>query len=88
MEHKNAWLAYDEPQLAELEKLAANYIEFISANKTERECVATAIEQAREAGYISLDEASNSLRATRSTPSCTAKPSSWRTSAAVPCRTA
>ena len=51
MEHKNAWLAYDEPQLAELEKLATNYIDFISANKTERECVATAIEQAREAGY-------------------------------------
>ena len=45
MEHKNAWLAYDEPQLAELEKLATNYIDFISANKTERECVATAIEQ-------------------------------------------
>lgn len=57
MEHKNAWLAYDEPQLAELEKLATNYIDFISANKTERECVATAIEQAREAGYVSLDEA-------------------------------
>ena len=57
MEHKNAWLAYDEPQLAELEKLATDYIDFISANKTERECVATAIEQAREAGYVSLDEA-------------------------------
>ena len=57
LEHKNAWLAYDEPQLAELEKLATNYIDFISANKTERECVATAIEQAREAGYVSLDEA-------------------------------
>ena len=36
MEHKNAWLAYDEPQLAELEKLATNYIEFISANKTDK----------------------------------------------------
>ena len=57
MEHKNAWLEYDEPQLAELEKLATDYIDFISANKTERECVATAIEQAREAGYVSLDEA-------------------------------
>ena len=57
MEHKNAWLAYNEPQLAELEKLATDYIDFISANKTERECVATAIEQARKAGYVSLDEA-------------------------------
>ena len=57
MNKKNAWEAYDEAALAELESLSADYIDFISANKTERECVATAIAQAREAGYISLDEA-------------------------------
>ena len=57
MEHKNAWLAYDEPQLAELEKLATNYIEFISANKTERECVTETVAAAKAAGYIDLNDA-------------------------------
>ena len=56
MERKNAWLAYDEPQLAELEKLATNYIDFISANKTERECVKLAVKMAEEAGYRDLKE--------------------------------
>lgn len=57
MEHKNAWLSYDEAQLAEVEEFATAYKQFISDNKTERECAATAIALAREAGYISLDEA-------------------------------
>ena len=57
LEHKNAWNSYDDAALAELEKLAQDYRRFISENKTERECAATAIAMAREAGYISLDEA-------------------------------
>lgn len=57
MEHPNAWNAYDEAALGELESLAADYRRFISENKTERECAATAIEMARAAGYISIDEA-------------------------------
>ena len=57
MEHKNAWNSYDDAALAELESLAQDYRRFISENKTERECAATAIAMAREAGYISLDEA-------------------------------
>lgn len=49
-----AWKKYDEAALAELEALAADYIDFISANKTERECAAAAIAAAEEAGYDSL----------------------------------
>lgn len=54
MERDVAWRKYDEAALAELEALAADYIDFISANKTERECAAAAIAAAEEAGYDSL----------------------------------
>ena len=57
MERPNAWDRYDEGQLAELEAFATDYRGFISRNKTERECVAEAIAAAREAGYVSLEEA-------------------------------
>ena len=57
MEHPNAWNSYDEAALSELESLAQDYRRFISENKTERECAATAIAMARESGYVSLDEA-------------------------------
>ena len=40
-----------------MESFAAEYKAFISKNKTERECAATAVAMAREAGYVSLDEA-------------------------------
>ena len=57
MEHPNAWNSYDDAALSELESLAQDYRRFISENKTERECAATAIAMARDAGYISLHEA-------------------------------
>lgn len=57
MEHPNAWNSYDDAALSELESLAQDYRRFISENKTERECAATTIAMAREAGYVSLDEA-------------------------------
>ena len=57
MERENAWKKYTESDVAKLEKLAAGYIDFISENKTERECCTTAIKMARKAGYISLAEA-------------------------------
>lgn len=57
MEHEVAWKKYDEADLEALEQLAAEYIDFISDNKTERECAATAISLAEERGYESLDEA-------------------------------
>lgn len=56
MERSNAWKKYDQPTLDKVEKLAADYIDFISDNKTERECAAASVEMARAAGYKPLDE--------------------------------
>lgn len=63
MEREVAWKKYDEAQLAEVDELAAAYIDFISQNKTERECAAAAIEQAEAAGYVPLEEAVREGRA-------------------------
>ena len=63
MERKNAWKAYDDGQLAALEELAAGYIDFISENKTERECAEAAIARAEQAGYESLADAISAKRA-------------------------
>ena len=57
MEREIAWKKYDDAELARVRALADDYIEFISANKTERECAAAAIALAEQAGYVSLDEA-------------------------------
>ena len=57
MEQENAWKGYDEAALAELEQLAAAYIDFISEHKIEREFAAGAIELAEKAGYVSLEQA-------------------------------
>ena len=57
MEHEVAWKKYDEADLEALDQLAQEYIDFISDNKTERECATTSIAMAEERGYTSLDEA-------------------------------
>lgn len=57
MERESAWLKYDDAAVAELEELAASYIDFISENKTERACAAAAVRLAEEAGYRPLSEA-------------------------------
>ena len=57
MERENAWKKYTAADLEELESLAADYIAFISENKTERECTAAAIAAAEAAGYLPLDMA-------------------------------
>ena len=54
METKSAWNNYDEAALAELERIAADYSDFISDNKTEREFAAAAIAMAEQAGYTDL----------------------------------
>ena len=54
METKSAWKNYDDAALEELERIAADYIDFISENKTEREFAKAAIEMAEEAGYFDL----------------------------------
>ena len=55
MERKNAWKSYDENNKKELEKLCKEYRDFLSAGKTERECVKQIIAQAESAGYRDLD---------------------------------
>ena len=65
MDHDVAWKKYDEADLEALEQLTAEYIDFISDNKTERECAAAAIALAEERGYRPLDEAVREGRALR-----------------------
>lgn len=55
MESKNVWMELDNKQLNDLEALSSRYINFISQNKTERECVTAAINMAENLGYKSLD---------------------------------
>lgn len=57
MERKVAWESFSDDQLEELEELSKRYIDFISDNKTERRCFATAVTQAQAVGYVSLEEA-------------------------------
>lgn len=57
MERDVAWKKYDAAELEALEGLAAGYIDFISDNKTERECAAAAVALAEARGYKSLDKA-------------------------------
>ena len=57
MERPNAWKTYTPEQLDELHQLCEGYKAFISENKTERECCAAAVDMAREAGYVSIEEA-------------------------------
>ncbi len=63
MEREVAWKKYDEAELSALEELAQDYIDFISENKTERECAAAAVKLAEEAGYKPLDQAVSEGRA-------------------------
>ena len=56
MKRPNAWNDYTPEQLDELEALTSDYMAFISANTTERECCAAAVELAQQAGYVDLEE--------------------------------
>ena len=56
MEQEPAWKNYSETDLAQLERVCAGYIDFISKNKTERLFAQASIDAAREAGYVSLDD--------------------------------
>ena len=56
MERRNVWLSYTEAEEKEMEKTVSMYRHFLDVGKTERECVTEIIRQAREAGYVSLEE--------------------------------
>ena len=82
MERESAWKRYDEDQLAELEQLAAGYIDFISENKTEREFSAAAIRmrrgrRLRKPGRRHLRRPQACCPATRCGQPCATRPSSW-----------
>ncbi len=57
MENKNAWTKYSDKDLKKLDKLIDGYKDYLFKGKTEREGVKYIIEKAKEAGYISLEEA-------------------------------
>lgn len=54
MEHKNVWTKYNEAQVAEIMDYNNGYKAYISECKTERECVAAVIRDAKAHGYMDL----------------------------------
>lgn len=62
MKRENCYKFYNADDLAKLEETAAGYREFLTVGKTERECVREIVRQARNAGYISMDEVRESGR--------------------------
>lgn len=57
MEHKNAWLTYDDAALKNCEALSEGYKKFLSRSKTERECIDYFVNEAEKNGYVELGEA-------------------------------
>ena len=57
MERPNAWKAYDENALKDLEAVSTRYRAFLDNGKTERECVQQAVEMAKAHGYTDLADA-------------------------------
>ena len=56
MERKNAWKTYNDSEKEQLQSLNADYIDFLSECKTERECISETVKRAKKKGYISLEE--------------------------------
>lgn len=67
MEYKrtNAWLAIDDGDLAKLEAMSKDYLDFMDKSKTERMAVKEIVKRAEAAGFRNLDDliASNDLKA-------------------------
>lgn len=57
MEREIAWKKYSKADLDAVDALAADYIDFISRNKTERECCAASVKAAEACGYKPLADA-------------------------------
>lgn len=55
MENRNSWEAFTAKQLKEVDGFAADYIDFISNCKTERECVDEIVKEAEDAGFTELN---------------------------------
>ena len=65
MDRKNVWKTYTPAQKAELDQVNERYKACLDAGKTERECVAITVEEAKKAGYVSLAEAKAPLQSGR-----------------------
>ena len=57
MERPNAWKTYSKTELKKLETVAQEYKDYISAGKTERECVTLTVNALEKAGYTDLESA-------------------------------
>ena len=55
MEKKNVWNSYSEEQLKEVEAFSREYMYFLDAGKTERECVDTLVNLIEKEGYVELN---------------------------------
>lgn len=62
MKRENCFKLYNEADWQELEAVAADYRQFLSLCKTERESVREIVQQAEAAGYISLEAAAQAGR--------------------------
>lgn len=56
MERVNVWTTYDEADLAEMDLVIEEYKDCLDEGKTERECVALAVNMARGNGYQDLKD--------------------------------
>lgn len=56
MSVKNVWNTYGEAEMKELHEINEKYKKCLDLGKTERECVAIAVEMAKEAGYRDIKE--------------------------------
>lgn len=57
MEHKSIWEKYSAAELKKVEAFAQDYMKFLSASKTERECVDNMVNLIEKEGYIELNRA-------------------------------
>lgn len=65
MARPNAWKSYDAQALQSLENISLGYRHFLDNGKTERECVAQAVEMAQKHGYVNLNDAVRAGKALR-----------------------
>ncbi len=56
MYKKNAWEGYNDTALEQVEALSKRYVSFLNNGKTERECVAEAVQLAEAAGFRDLEQ--------------------------------
>lgn len=56
MERENAWLKFTEEDRREMNRVCEDYKQFLTAAKTERECVAEAVRLAEAKGYRRMED--------------------------------